>query len=129
MKKRPPRKPSPHSIPTATELAGVFPSSSLRAILPHYQSPGGQVRDDLKHNLQHRSDGAGILKDILDKIPAGNASNNLTFSTASFDNEDQTFLRVDHTFNQKFSVFFRYIHEPFTRQFLSAFTEPRVFPV
>jgi hypothetical protein len=39
----------------------------------------------------------------------------LYFTVASYDNETQTFLRVDHNFNNKLSVFFRYIHEPFNQ--------------
>ena len=100
-------------IPTATELTGVFPVPVCVQYYPTTSPQAGKCETTSNTISSIDPTAQAYLKDILDKIPAGNASNNLTFSTASFDNEDQTFLRVDHTFNQKLSVFFRYIHEPF----------------
>src|SRR6185437_9565079 len=58
------------------------------------------------------------LKDIINKTDLPNSPTDpqgLITSASGYSNETQTFLRVDHNFNDKLSVFFRYIHEPFNQ--------------
>ena len=100
-------------IPTAAELGGVFPVAVCVQYYPTTSPNAGKCQTTSNTITNIDPTAQSYIKDILSKIPPGNASNNLTFSVASYDNETQTFLRVDHTFNDKFSVFFRYIHEPF----------------
>lgn len=57
------------------------------------------------------------LKDIIGKVPAPNNPNDpqgLITQAAGFNNESQTLIRIDHQFNSKLSVFFRYLDDPFT---------------
>lgn len=102
-------------IPTAAELGGVFPVPVCVQYYPTTSPQAGKCETTSNTIASIDPTAQSYIKDILSHIPAGSASNNLTFSTASYDNENQTFLRIDHTFNQKVSVFFRYIHEPFTQ--------------
>jgi Carboxypeptidase regulatory-like domain len=56
------------------------------------------------------------LKDIVDKVPFPNNPNDpqgLIWQAPGFNNEDQTLIRIDHQFNSKLSVFFRYLNDPF----------------
>jgi Carboxypeptidase regulatory-like domain len=56
------------------------------------------------------------LKDIVDKVPLPNNPNDpqgLIWQAPGFNNEDQTLIRIDHQFNNKLSVFFRYLDDPF----------------
>jgi len=103
-------------LPTATELAGVFPVPVCVQYYAVETPQAGQCETQSTTITNIDPTAQAYITDIFDKIPlAPTSNNNLTFSTASYDNETQTFLRVDHTFNEKLSAFFRYIHEPFTQ--------------
>jgi hypothetical protein len=56
------------------------------------------------------------LTDVINKFPLPNSLTDpqgLTESQPGFNNETQTFIRIDQQFNQKLSVFFRYLDDPF----------------
>ena len=56
------------------------------------------------------------LTDIINKVPLPNNPNDpqgLIASETGFNNETQTYIRIDHQFSQKLSVFFRYLDDPF----------------
>ena len=100
------------NVPTANERRGVFTS----AVCVQYSNSTCTATSNTISQIDATAQ--AYLADILSKLPLPNSvtdAHGLTFSTASYDNETQTFLRVDHTFNDKLSVFFRYIHEPFTQ--------------
>jgi hypothetical protein len=98
------------NVPTALERQGVFPVCVPSAGTPCQTTSPASTITTIDPTAQ------SYLTDILDKLPLPNSPtdpNGLTFSVKAYDNETQTLLRVDHTFNDKLSVFFRYIHEPF----------------
>lgn len=56
------------------------------------------------------------IKDIYSKVPTPNASSSqdkhtLTYNQRSVYDDSQTIVRVDHSFNQKLSAYYRYIHD------------------
>ena len=56
------------------------------------------------------------LKDIINKLPLPNNPNDpqgLITQSQGTNNERQTLIRIDHQFNSKLSVFFRYLDDPF----------------
>ena len=56
------------------------------------------------------------LKDIVNKLPQPNNPSDpqgLITQSTGFNNESQTIIRIDHQFNEKLSVFFRYLDDPF----------------
>ena len=56
------------------------------------------------------------LEDIINKLPAPNNPNDpqgLITQAIGYNNETQTLIRIDHQFNSKLSVFFRYLDDPF----------------
>jgi len=56
------------------------------------------------------------LKDILNKTPLPNNPNDpqgLIASETGISNETQTVIRIDHRFDQRLSIFFRYLNDPF----------------
>ena len=100
------------NVPTANERNGIFTS----AVCVQYTGSTCSTTSATISTIDATAQ--AYLMDIIDKLPLPNSSSDahgLTFSTASYDNETQTFLRVDHTFNDKLNVFFRYIHEPFSQ--------------
>ncbi len=104
------------NVPTAPQRMGIFTT----AVCVQYNANGTCARTSKTiPNIDPTAQ--AYLTDIIDKVPAPSGATAtgdplpLTFSTASFDNETQTFLRVDHNFNDRLSVFFRYIHEPFNQ--------------
>ncbi len=104
------------NVPTAQQRMGIFTT----AVCVQYSATGTCATTS---NTIPRIDPTAqtYLTDIIDKVgtPAGITATGdplpLYFSVASYDNETQTFLRIDHNFNDKLSVFFRYIHEPFNQ--------------
>jgi hypothetical protein len=100
------------NVPTANERLGAFTS----AVCVRYTGSTCTATSNTLSTID--STAKAYLTDIVSKIPLPNSATDahgLTFSASSYDNETQTFLRVDHTFSEKLSVFFRYIHEPFTQ--------------
>ncbi len=56
------------------------------------------------------------LTDVIDKVPLPNSPTDpqgLIAPEPGTNNETQTFARIDHRFNEKFSVFFRFFDDPF----------------
>ena len=56
------------------------------------------------------------LKDIIDKVPLPNNPGDvqgLITNATGYNNETQTLIRIDHQFNSRLSVFFRYLDDPF----------------
>lgn len=96
--------------PTALERQGTFPV----AVCVQYTGTTCTATSTSIPTIDPTAQ--AYLKDIFNNLPLPNSTtdvNGLTFSVSAYDNETQTMLRVDHTFNEKLSVFFRYIHEPF----------------
>lgn len=56
------------------------------------------------------------LKDVFTHIPTPNAINDpqgVTYNAVGFNNENQTLIRIDHQFNSRYSMFFRYLDDPY----------------
>lgn len=56
------------------------------------------------------------LRDVINFVPLPNNPNDpqgLIFRSPGTNNETQTLIRIDHQFNSKLTVFFRYLDDPF----------------
>ncbi len=71
------------------------------------------------------------LKDIIDKLPLPNNPNDpqgLITQALGVNNESQTLIRIDHQFNDRLSVFFRYLDDPFHLVVPDGFQAPTSIP-
>jgi hypothetical protein len=71
------------------------------------------------------------LKDIISRLPLPNDPNDpqgLIATSPGTNNETQTIIRIDHQFNQKLSVFFRYLDDPFHLVVPDGFLQPSSIP-
>ena len=98
------------NIPTAAQRQGVFNAPVC------VQYTNGKCTKSATSISQFDPTAQAYLKDIIDKTPLPNNPNDpqgLIATEVGFHNETQTFIRIDHQFNQKLSVFFRYLDDPF----------------
>lgn len=97
-------------MPTALQRQGIFNSPVCTA----YNSTGTCTASSTTiTNVDATA--AAYLKDIINKTPLPNNPSDvqgLVTSESGFDNETQTFIRIDHQISQKLSVFFRYLDDP-----------------
>ena len=99
------------NIPTAAQRAGLFSAPVCVAY-----NKAGQCTQSATSITQFDPTASAYLKDIINKTPLPNNPNDpqgLIVSETGFNNETQTFIRIDHQFTQKLSVFFRYLDDPF----------------
>ena len=99
------------NIPTAAQKAGIFSAP----VCTRYNS-AGQCAQSSNTIRTIDPTAAAYVKDILNKIPLPNNPNDpqgLIASQQGYENETQTIIRIDHQFNDKLSVFFRYLDDPF----------------
>jgi Carboxypeptidase regulatory-like domain len=71
------------------------------------------------------------LADIINKLPAPNNPNDpqgLITQAIGYNNEMQTLIRIDHQFNDRLSVFFRYLDDPFNLIVPDGFQAPTSIP-
>lgn len=99
------------NIPTAAQRTGVFNAPVCVAY-----NKAGQCTQSSSSIANFDTTASDYLKDIINKTPLPNNPNDpqgLIASQRGFENETQTVIRIDHQFNQKLSVFFRYLDDPF----------------
>lgn len=100
--------------PTADERNGIFTipvCGSINASTGACNSTTGVTQI-----TSIDSTAAAYLKDIYAKVPAPNPAtgqdkHTLTYNQRSVYDDTQPIVRIDHTFNQKASAYYRYIHD------------------
>lgn len=98
------------NIPTAAQRQGIFNAPVCVAY-----NAAGKCTKSTTDITQFDATAQAYLKDVVDKVPLPNNPNDpqgLIATSEGFNNETQTFIRIDHQFSQKLSVFFRYLDEP-----------------
>ena len=98
------------NIPTAVQRQGIFNSPVC------VQYTGNNCTKTATSISQFDATAQAYLKDVINKTPLPNNPNDpqgLIASQTGFNNETQTIIRIDHTFNQRLNVFFRYLDDPF----------------
>ncbi len=98
------------NIPTAAQRKGIFDAPVC------VQYTNSKCTKSATSISQFDPTAQAYLTDIINKTPLPNNSRDpqgLIASETGYNNETQTFLRVDHQYNQKLSVFFRYLDDPF----------------
>ena len=98
------------NIPTAAQRQGVFSAPVCIAY-----NAAGKCTKSTTDISKFDATAQAYLKDIVDKVPLPNNPNDpqgLIATSEGFNNETQTFIRIDHQFSQKLSAFFRYLDEP-----------------
>jgi hypothetical protein len=71
------------------------------------------------------------LTDIISMLPIPNNPNDpqgLITQAIGYNNETQTMIRIDHQFNDRLSVFFRYLDDPFNLVVPDGFQAPTSIP-
>jgi hypothetical protein len=98
------------NIPTALQRKGLFDAPVC------VQYTGGKCSKATTSISQFDPTAQAYLTDVINKTPLPNSPTDpqgLIASQPGYNNETQTVIRIDHTFNQKLSVFFRYLDDPF----------------
>jgi hypothetical protein len=98
------------NMPTALQRQGVFSAPVCVA----YNASGACTNSSATITTFDPTASA-YLKDIIDKTPLPNNpsdSQGLVTAESGFDDETQTFIRIDHQFSQKLGVFFRFLDDP-----------------
>ena len=99
------------NIPTAAQKQGKF---SVPVCVSY--NAKGTCTKSATSVPQFDPTAQAYLKDIINKVPSPNNPDDpqgLIASETGFNNETQTFIRIDHQFSQKLSAFFRYLDDPF----------------
>ncbi len=98
------------NIPTAAQRQGIFHAPVCVA---YTNETCTQSTTSISH---FDSTALAYLTDIIDRTPLPNSPSDpqgLIATEEGFNNETQTFIRIDRQFYQKLSVFFRYLDDPF----------------
>ena len=99
------------NIPTATQRQGHFNAP----VCVGYNTNGTCAKTATTIS-QFDPTAQAYLTDIINKTPLPNNPSDpqgLITSEPGTNNETQTFIRIDHQFNEKLNVFFRYLDDPF----------------
>jgi hypothetical protein len=99
------------NISTAAQRAGTF-SAPVCLTNPCTGLPGNTVTQITSIDPTAQA----YLKDIISKLPTPNSPTDpqgVITQSQGTNNETQTLIRIDHQFNDKLSVFFRYLDDPF----------------
>ncbi len=105
------------NIPTAAERNGTFSAP----VCPSYNSAGTCTVTSAHYVTQITNidpTAAAYMKDVINKLPLPNSPTDAHGLIASLNgtlNENQTLLRIDHTFSPKLSAFFRYLNDPYSQ--------------
>ncbi len=97
------------NIPTAVQRQGIFAAP----VCVTY-STSGKCTGSTTHITTFNTTAQAYLQDIVDKIPLPNNPNDpqgLIATSEGINNETQTFIRIDHQFGRKLSVFFRFLDD------------------
>jgi hypothetical protein len=99
--------------PTADERNGIFTIKICDSV----NSSTGACNTSGAYQVTNiNSTAQAYIKDIYSKVPNPNPSSSqdkhtLTYNQRSVYDDTQPIVRIDHTFNQKVSAFYRYIHD------------------
>jgi hypothetical protein len=99
------------NVPTAQQRTGAFNAPVCTA----YNSAGTCTASSTSISAVD-PEAQAYLKDVIDRIPLPNSPTDpqgLITPEPGTNNETQTFARVDHHFNDRFSVMFRFFNDPF----------------
>lgn len=99
------------NIPTVSQRAGNF----VHPVCTSYNSSGA-CATSVNSITSFDPTAQEYLTDIIDKLPLPNSPTDpqgLITQAAGTNNEAQTLIRIDHQFNNKLSVFLRYLDDPF----------------
>ena len=99
------------NIPTAAQRGGTFDAP----VCVSYNAAGTCMQSTTQI-AQFDPTAQAYLTDIINKTPVPNNPSDrqgLITSEPGFNNETQTFIRIDHQITQKLNVFFRYLDDPF----------------
>ena len=100
------------NVPTAQQRQGIFTS----AVCTSYNATGKCANTGVTQITAINPEAQAYLTDVINKVPLPNSPSDpqgLIVSEAGTNNETQTFVRIDHHFNDKFSVMFRFFNDPF----------------
>lgn len=98
-------------VPTAQQRAGIFDVPVCTAY-----SASKSCIASATSIATINPEAQAYLKDVIDKIPLPNSPTDpqgLITAEPGTNNETQTFVRIDHHFNDKFSAMFRFFNDPF----------------
>ncbi|MFP5233419.1 MAG: carboxypeptidase regulatory-like domain-containing protein [Acidobacteriota bacterium] len=98
-------------VPTAQQREGIFNAPICEA----YNAAGACATPGTTISTIN-PEAQDYLKDVIDKIPLPNSPTDpqgLIVAEPGTNNETQTFVRIDHQFNDKFSIMFRFFNDPF----------------
>ena len=99
------------NIPTAAQRQGAFGAP----VCVTYNA-AGTCTATAASITQFDPTAQAYLSDIIDKTPLPNSPSDpqgLIATEPGYNNETQTFIRIDHQVTQKLNVFFRYLDDPF----------------
>jgi hypothetical protein len=94
------------TLPTADEKRGVFPLPVCTAV-----ASNGTCTQTASQIANIDPLAQAYIKDIWSKMPDAPANNILNFALRNVFNARQELYRIDHVFNQKWSVFGRFLND------------------
>lgn len=100
------------NIPTAQQRQGIFDAP----VCTQYSGSKCTASATSIPESSFDPEAQAYLKDVINKTPLPNSPidpQGLITAVPGFENQTQTFIRIDHQFNSKLSVFFRYLDDPF----------------
>jgi hypothetical protein len=100
------------NVPTAAQRLGTF----SQAVCTAYNSAGACTTSATQITAIDPV-AQSYLTDVINKVPLPNSPTDpqgLISPEPGTNNETQTFVRIDHHFNDKFSVMFRFFDDPFS---------------
>ena len=98
-------------VPTALQRQGTFNAPVCTAY-----NASGACTSSATSITAIDPEAQDYLKDVIDETPLPNSPTDpqgLITAEPGTNNETQTFARIDHHFNDKFSVMFRFFNDPF----------------
>jgi hypothetical protein len=99
------------NVPTAQQRQGIFNAT----VCTSYNAAGACTASATSISTID-PEAQAYLKDVIDKVPLPNIPTDpqgLISPEPGTNNETQTFARIDHHFNDRFSVMFRFFNDPF----------------
>jgi len=116
------------NIPTAAQRAGVFDTPVCTA----YNAAGNCTPAGSTTRITNTDPTARqYLQDVINFVPLPNNPldpQGLIYNSPGTNNETQTIIRIDHQFNSKLSVFFRYLDDPFNLVVPNGFQQTSMIP-
>jgi Carboxypeptidase regulatory-like domain len=99
------------NVPTSPQRQGIFNAPVCTAY-----NTAGKCTTSATAITAIDPEAQAYLKDVINKTPLPNSPTDpqgLITAEPGTNNETQTFVRIDHHFNDRFSVMFRFFNDPF----------------